>query len=538
MKTQGAMMHKISQRSLTNNQLSTSQLLYQTSRSLALILTTVVMASCNTAPQSNAAPSLEPAQNPSESLTLQAVTGVPTDGYYRIRNNDNKLCLEAKDADAILTSGYGPIVQTPCLETMMRNQLWRIESVGLGGNNEPLFKITLQNPGSTKNQAIGATPTRGQALSMTNAGAYDATNNSLAKAIQLAYSRNKDQQWYIRQVGSSKFFNLVNFNSGRRMTVPNCNLASGVQLAEESKVLPAPERKACGEFESSTNRASTGEWGSVIGTNHIPIAAANLPDGKVLMWATYKPDTWTYKDSEDAAYSTKTVTSIFDPKTQTASANFTVPGHDFFCPGLAQLKDGRIMMNGGRTFTATMIYNPSTNAWNPSGSMNIGRGYNASVALSNGNVFTLGGSWSGFWVPKDGELWNYTGDVNSQTPWTNLGGAKSLPAELKYADLNDSDDINQDGKVLGIDPLTGELTHYYRRDNHMWLFAASNGRVFQAGPSKQMNWYNTSGAGSSTPAGDRANSKNSINGNAVMYDTNKILTLGGNTNYDGKWNST
>jgi hypothetical protein len=34
----------------------------------------------------------------------------------------------------------------------------------------------------------------------------------------------------------------------------------------------------------------------------------------------------------------------------------------------------------------------------------------------------------------------------------------------------------------------------YRKDNHAWLFAWSNGTVLQAGPSRAMNWYSTTQA--------------------------------------------
>jgi galactose oxidase len=54
--------------------------------------------------------------------------------------------------------------------------------------------------------------------------------------------------------------------------------------------------------------------------------------------------------------------------------------------------------------------------------------------------------------------------------------------------------------------------------------------VFHAGPSKQMNWFTTSGDGGQRAAGDRPGD-DAMNGNAVMYDAGKILTLGGSTAY-------
>jgi galactose oxidase len=46
-----------------------------------------------------------------------------------------------------------------------------------------------------------------------------------------------------------------------------------------------------------------------------------------------------------------------------------------------------------------------------------------------------------------------------------------------------------------------------------------------------MNWITTSGAGSITGAGNRGDSADAMNGNSVMYDVGRILTVGGATAY-------
>jgi galactose oxidase len=83
--------------------------------------------------------------------------------------------------------------------------------------------------------------------------------------------------------------------------------------------------------------------------------------------------------------------------------------------------------------------------------------------------------------------------------------------------------------------LTADVQKVYRSDNHAWLFGWKNKYVFQAGPSKAMNWYDTAGAGALTGAGNRAADGDSMCGNAVMYDAvaGKILTLGGARDYAG-----
>ena len=62
---------------------------------------------------------------------------------------------------------------------------------------------------------------------------------------------------------------------------------------------------------------------------------------------------------------------------------------------------------------------------------------------------------------------------------------------------------------------TADPQGVYRADNHGWFIATSDGKVLQAGPSKQMNWITTTGSGTITPAGNRGNSADAMNGNAV-----------------------
>ena len=46
-----------------------------------------------------------------------------------------------------------------------------------------------------------------------------------------------------------------------------------------------------------------------------------------------------------------------------------------------------------------------------------------------------------------------------------------------------------------------------------------------------MNWYDANGNGSTTPAGRRGTDSDAMNGNAVMFDAGKILTVGGSPSY-------
>jgi galactose oxidase len=238
-------------------------------------------------------------------------------------------------------------------------------------------------------------------------------------------------------------------------------------------------------------------WSPPIQLPIIAIAAAHVSDGRILFWSAAKAD-------DIAGYQPGiTYTAFYTPSTGEVSpiiiANINA---NMFCPGTVKLHDGRIFLAGGVTSKATSIFNGSS--WTPSQQLKIARGYNSAVTLSDGNVFTLGGSWSGSLGGKTGELWNET------TGWRLLANVRPEP------DFNTKD--------------TGGL---YRRDNHMWLFAASGGWVFHAGPSRAMYWVQTAGNGTVLSAGVRGNDGDAMNGNAVMYDAvaGRILTIGGGPNY-------
>ncbi|MCU7722172.1 discoidin domain-containing protein [Actinoplanes sp. KI2] len=247
-----------------------------------------------------------------------------------------------------------------------------------------------------------------------------------------------------------------------------------------------------------------GTWSAPVGFPLIPVAAALLPNGKVLTWSAYAPDTFS------GGNGLRTLTATFDPATGVVTQRtVTETGHDMFCPGISVLPDGRVIVTGGNNNQKTSIYDPATDAWTDGGNMTTGRGYQASVTLGSGKVFTIGGSWSG---PvggtgsnphKAGEVWS------ADAGWHALPGANVVPM------------LTNDSNTLGD----------YRKDNHAWLFAWKGDKILQAGPSKAMNWYSIDGNGSVSAAGTRSDA-DEMNGSAVMFDTGKILTLGGSPSYN------
>ncbi|RKF43489.1 RICIN domain-containing protein [Paraburkholderia fungorum] len=241
------------------------------------------------------------------------------------------------------------------------------------------------------------------------------------------------------------------------------------------------------------------KWTAPITLPIIPVAAANLPDGTVLVWSADSQLNFTPGEVTPG----NTYTAIFNPTTGTSKQVLvTNTGHDMFCPGIVNLPDGRIYVTGGSSSDLTSFYTPSTHAWTSGDLMNIPRAYQGSVTLSNGSVFLVGGSWNGPLGGKTGETWT------SGSGW-----------QLNSAITDDY-------------ILTNDAGGIFRADNHAWLFAVANGRVFHAGPSMAMHWFDTAGAGSVTQAGNRGNDNDAMNGNAVMYDIGKILAVGGAPSYD------
>ncbi|MFF9850663.1 discoidin domain-containing protein [Streptomyces litmocidini] len=240
-----------------------------------------------------------------------------------------------------------------------------------------------------------------------------------------------------------------------------------------------------------------GSWSRITGFPLVPVASAVLPGDKLLAWSAYALDRFGGSNGY-------TQTAILDLRTgKVTQRRIDNTGHDMFCPGIAMLADGRVLVTGGSNAQKASIYDPATDTWSATTDMNIARGYQAMTLISTGEAFVLGGSWSGAAGDKSGEVWS----PDTRT-WRKLPGVPASPA------------------------MTADPRGPYRADNHMWLYATSGGKVLQLGPSKQMNWITTGGNGSITSAGTRADSQDAMTGNAVAYDIGKLLTLGGSPAYE------
>ena len=238
-----------------------------------------------------------------------------------------------------------------------------------------------------------------------------------------------------------------------------------------------------------------GKWTPPVNFPIVPAAVSLLPNGLVLAWSADSAVTY----GGDGG---KTHTVIYNPTTGAmAHVVVTNTGQDMFCPGIALLPDGRVMVSGGHIDSSKVsIYDAAKNAWTAGKPMRVTRGYQSTTTLGDGTVFILGGSWGDTNTVKNGELWNET------------TGSRYL------------------SRALVRPMLTHDAQGVYRADNHAWLFTWGS-RVFQAGPSRRMNWYSTQGPGDVRSAGNRGTDGDAMNGAAVMYAPGKILTLGGAPDY-------
>jgi len=245
-----------------------------------------------------------------------------------------------------------------------------------------------------------------------------------------------------------------------------------------------------------------GKWGPTINFPLVPVAAS-LQTGSwsVLTWSSYSDTTFT------GGPGGQTLTATWNTITKVVSELLvTNTDHDMFCPGLSLDFNGRSVITGGNNAQRTSIYDPKSNVWISGPNMNIPRGYQAQTTLSTGQIFVIGGSWSGGQGGKNGEMY----DPITNT-WTLLPGCPVAPM------------------------LTDDAAGVYRADNHGWLFGWEHGCIFQAGPSAAMNWYCVADGGGQLGVGRRGSDPDAMCGNAVMYDAvnGKILTLGGSPNYSG-----
>ena len=229
-----------------------------------------------------------------------------------------------------------------------------------------------------------------------------------------------------------------------------------------------------------------GKWSNVINWPHVPVSAANLPDGRVLTFASNKINAFP-EGSPEFTYA-----SVWNPSNgQTQSVNHN--SHDMFCGHLSMLEDGRLFVNGGRSHVrTTSTFDYKTNTWQKVENQNRGRWYPTTVALPDGRVFTALGSTGGEYP----EVWT------KNQGWKVLTGASMQEAVLNY-------------------------TTFYERNWWPLLHVNPRGNISHTGPTPKMHEITTTGLGSIKHVGPEIREWYPKHGTTVMYDVGKLLVAGG-----------
>ncbi|MEM7013478.1 MAG: galactose oxidase-like domain-containing protein, partial [Verrucomicrobiota bacterium] len=257
-------------------------------------------------------------------------------------------------------------------------------------------------------------------------------------------------------------------------------------MAEAVRLLPA-DVVGIGPFEArvitAADRKRYGTWGPVISWPHIPVTAANLPDGRIVTFSSNQPNRFPVGPE-------RTYAAVYDPASgQITQINHN--SHDMFCGHPGMLPDGKPFIAGGRNRVRfTSVFDWENDRWLRAENMNDGRWYPSSTVMPDGSMVTASGSaGSGIntverWIPGQG--WRRLTGV----PWNSIPN-KAFPTN----------------------------------------FVAPNGKLFFAGPEGTFHWIDLSSAnGDLQNTGVRLRqARTNQSGGAVMYDVGKILMAGGST---------
>ena len=252
--------------------------------------------------------------------------------------------------------------------------------------------------------------------------------------------------------------------------------AAAAALLPSFQGVPAPVEPA----ESQ----NAGGWGAVINFPHVPVTAANLPDGRVLTYASNQRTS--FPSGPEFTYA-----AVWNPSTGTVS-EINWNQHDMFCGGTVLRADGRFQVMGGRNVVRlSSIFNWQTNAWSRASDMNDPRWYTASTLLADGDIFTISGSGG-----------DNTGERYNGTSWRKFSGIDWSPV------ANQSSFIESNWTPF--------------------IFLAPDGRLFHAGPTRSMFWVNPDGNGSVVSSGAAyPGSWYPKDGAIAMYEPGKLLVAGG-----------
>ena len=233
--------------------------------------------------------------------------------------------------------------------------------------------------------------------------------------------------------------------------------------------------------------ATSGQWSAAVSWDIVPLHMSLLPTGKVLAWGKYESGTTSASEPR-----------LWNPTSGPPGGAAEIAEPDMlFCSGHTLMADGKLIVSGGhlgddRGLRATNIFDPVSESWAAGlPNMALGRWYPTVTTLADGRVVTVAGRDADSRVVTVPEIWE-------NGAWVRLPGASfTFP--------------------------------YYPRQ-----FLAPNGKLFYAGERIQARWLDVD----ATTANGRGRWTSSTGlkhlwpfnrdyGSAVMYETGKVLVVGG-----------
>ena len=201
-----------------------------------------------------------------------------------------------------------------------------------------------------------------------------------------------------------------------------------------------------------------------------------LPDGRVLFISYYGESLQPH---------------IWDPVSNTFTTT-AASGYALFCSGHTTLADGHVLLAGGHVadyvgYTHAVIYDPTKDVFTSLPDMNAARWYPTATTLPNGDVLVV------------------SGDINSNT------NVNPMPQVFQFS--------TQAWRNLTSAQLALPL--------YPNMLVAPNGKVFNAGPSRQTRYLDTSGAGAWSNVAVLNFTGFRDYGPALMYDAGKVAAIGG-----------
>jgi hypothetical protein len=246
------------------------------------------------------------------------------------------------------------------------------------------------------------------------------------------------------------------------------------------------------------NAATSGYFAPAVNWPLVAVHASTLPNGKVMTWASNHPEGNGVNDY--LVNKTSTAVDLWDPRNDTHTRVDNTNSQELFCSGHALNANGQLIVTGGNNgvvpgksysgANTALSYNAFQNTWSRLPNMADGRWYPTTTSLGNGEVVTMGGT-------------NFAADDINKIP-------EVLSRENTWRTLSGAD-------------ISGKTAGYYP-----WNHVAPNGQLFSSGPAGNMAYLDTNGTGNWGAAIARDNLYRNY-GTSVMYDTGKILVLGGGT---------